>query len=72
MGCKNFKYFLGLLEISDIFWGLTVDAGSEPTYAKKNRVPPLGSWVLKIKQHTRWKNVFNGKKITVQTLIIRS
>ena len=23
---------------------------------------PCISWVLKIKQHTRWKNVFNGKK----------
>ena len=20
-GCKNFKYFLGVLQISDIFWG---------------------------------------------------
>ena len=22
LGCKNFKYFLGALEISDIFWGV--------------------------------------------------
>ena len=21
LGCKNFKYFFGVLEISDIFWG---------------------------------------------------
>ena len=21
-GCKNFKYFFGVLEISDIFWGV--------------------------------------------------
>ena len=34
-----------MLEIPDIFWGGTVDAGSEPTYAEKIRVPPLGSYV---------------------------
>ena len=31
-----------MFEIPDIFLGLTVDAGSEPTYAEKIRVPPLG------------------------------
>ena len=39
-GCYNFKYFFGVLEIPDIYWGWTVDAGFEPTYAEKNRVPP--------------------------------
>ena len=42
-GCKNFKYFFGVLEIPDIFWGLKVDAGSESTYVEKIREPaPLG------------------------------
>ena len=31
-----------MLEIPDIFLGWTVDAGSEPTYAEKIRVSPLG------------------------------
>ena len=44
LGCKNFKYFFGVLQISDIFLGWTVDAGSEPTYAEKIRVPPWGPY----------------------------
>ena len=39
-GCKNFKYFLGVLDITDVFGCLTVDAGSKPTYEYKMRVPP--------------------------------
>ena len=33
-----------VLEIPDIFWGRTVDAGPEPTYTEKIRVglPPCG------------------------------
>ena len=31
-GYSNFKYFLGVLEIPYIFWGLTVYAGPELTY----------------------------------------
>ena len=42
LGCQNFKYFFGVLEIPDIFWGWTVDAGPEPTYEEKMRVPPWG------------------------------
>ena len=30
-----------MLEIPDIFLGRKADAGSEPTYAEKMRVPPL-------------------------------
>ena len=30
----------GVLDIPDIFWGWTVDAWSESTYAEKMRVPP--------------------------------
>ena len=34
--------FLGFLKSLIFFFGLTVDAGSEPTYTEKNRVPPWG------------------------------
>ena len=37
---KISNIFFGALEIPDIFLGYTVDAGSEPTYAEKIRVPP--------------------------------
>ena len=40
LGCQNSKYFLGVLEIPDIFSGCTVDAGPEPTYGENIRVPP--------------------------------
>ena len=39
-GLLKFQIIFGVLEIPVIFWGLTVDAGSEPTYAEKIRVPP--------------------------------
>ena len=42
-GLLKFKYFLGMLEIPDIFWGRIVDAGSQPTYEEKMRVPPWGA-----------------------------
>ena len=37
---KNSNIFFWVLEIPDIFLGCTVDAGSEPTYTEKMRVPP--------------------------------
>ena len=37
---KNFKYFFGVLDIPDIFLRQTVDAGPNPTYEEKVRVPP--------------------------------
>ena len=40
---KISNIFLACLKFLLIFWGLTVDAGPEPTYAEKIRVPPLGS-----------------------------
>ena len=40
LGLLKIKMFFGVLKIPDIFWGWTVDAGSEPTYAEKIRVPP--------------------------------
>ena len=38
-GSQNYKKILGVFEIPDIL-GLTVDAGPEPTYEEKLRVPP--------------------------------
>ena len=32
--------FFGVLDIPDIFWRQTVDAGPNPTYEEKVRVPP--------------------------------
>ena len=37
---KITNIFFGVLAIPDIFLGWMVDAGSEPTYAEKNKVPP--------------------------------
>ena len=41
-GLQNLKYLFGVLQlqIPDIFFWLTVDAGPEPTYEEKMRVPP--------------------------------
>ena len=36
----KFEIFFGVLEIPDIYFGRTVDAGSQPTYAGKIRVSP--------------------------------
>ena len=37
---QKFQIFLGVLDIPDIFWQQTVDAGPNPTYEEKVRVPP--------------------------------
>ena len=39
---KISNIFFGVLEIPDIFLGWMVEAGSEPTYEEKIRVPPWG------------------------------
>ena len=39
-GLLKFQIFFGVLEILDIFWGCTVDAGPEPTYDEKNESTP--------------------------------
>ena len=41
-GLLKIQIFFGVLEIPDIFLGCTVDAGLEPTYTEKMRVPPPG------------------------------
>ena len=37
---QKFQILLGVLDIPEIFWRQTVDAGPNPTYEKKERVPP--------------------------------
>ena len=37
---QQFQIFLGALDIPDIFWRQAVDAGPNPTYEEKVRVPP--------------------------------
>ena len=37
---QKFQIFFGVLDIPDIFWRQTVDAGPNPTYEEKVRVPP--------------------------------
>ena len=39
-GLLKSQIFFGVVEIPDIFLGWTVDAGPEPTYEEKLRVPP--------------------------------
>ena len=58
-GLLKFQIFFGVLGIPDISWGWKVDAGPEPTYEEKLRVPPpppppgmLGRPVSEL--HIRW------------------
>ena len=37
---QKFQIFFGVLEIPDIFWRQTVNAGPNPTYEEKVRVNP--------------------------------
>ena len=37
---QKFQIFFWVLDISDIFWRQTVDAGPNPTYEEKMRLPP--------------------------------
>ena len=39
-GLLKFQIFIWGAEILDIFWGWSVDAGPEPRYEDKMRVPP--------------------------------
>ena len=56
-----------MLKIPDIFMGWTVDAGSEPTYAEKIRVLPLGVKLPSI-QRVQFKRA--GKQKNVLTLYL--
>ena len=46
IGLLKFQIFFGVLEIPDIFGGLTVDTGPEPTYEEKMRVPAWASTMV--------------------------
>ena len=48
LGSLKFQFFLGVLEIPNIFGGRTVDAEPEPTYEEKNQSTPLGFWYRKL------------------------
>ena len=37
---KKIQIFFGVIDIPDIFWRQTVDAGPNPTYEEKVRLPP--------------------------------
>ena len=54
-GCKNFKYFLGVFDIPDIFifWGggKTVDVGPKPTYEENMGVMQALRKYPKIHRH---------------------
>ena len=42
-GCQNFKYFLGVLEIPDIFWGVNGRCWAPSLRMKKKREYPPGA-----------------------------
>ena len=46
-GTLKFQIFFGVLEIPNIFWGRTVEAGPKPTYEEKNEStpPPPGTCI---------------------------
>ena len=55
---QKFQIFFGVLDIPDISWRQTVDAGPNPTYEEKVRVthplPPPPT-------HSPWVTVYNEK-----------
>ena len=55
---KKFQIFFWVLDIPDIFWRQTVDAGPNPTYEEKVRVPPPPP---PPHTHTPWVTVYNEK-----------
>ena len=42
----KFQIFFGVLDIPNMFWRQTVDAGPNPTYEEKVEVPPPHTYVL--------------------------
>ena len=57
---QKFQIFFGVLDIPDIFWRQTVDAGPNPTYEGKVRVPPPLSLSLS-HTHTHTHRVYDEK-----------
>ena len=54
---QKFQIFFGVLDIPDIFWRQTVDAGPNPTYEEKVRVPPPPH----THTHSPWVTVYDEK-----------
>ena len=54
---QQFQIFFGVLDIPDIFWRQTVDAGPNPTYEEKVRVPPPPT----PHTHSPWVTVYHEK-----------
>ena len=51
---QKFQIIFGVLDIPDIFWRQTVDAGPNPTYKGKVRVlPPLSLSLTHTRTHAR-------------------
>ena len=53
----KFQILFGVLDIPDIFWRQTVDAGPNATYEEKVRVPPPPH----THTHSPWVTVFDEK-----------
>ena len=57
---QQFQIFFGVLDIPDIFWRQTVDAGPNPAYKEKVRVPPHPSHTL-----SPWVTVYDEKLLAM-------
>ena len=57
----KFQIFFGVLDIPDIFWRQTVDAGPNATYEEKVRVPPTTHTHTHTHTHSPWVTVFDEK-----------
>ena len=57
---QKFQIFLGVLDITDFFWRQTVDAGPNPTYEEKVRVPPPPP-PPHLRTHSPWVTVYDEK-----------
>ena len=56
---QKFQIFFVVLDILDIFWRQTVDAGPNPTYEEKVRVPPPPP--THTHTHSPWVTVYGEK-----------
>ena len=53
---QKIQIFFGVLDIPNLFWRHTVDAGPNPTYEEKVRVPPPPHHT-----HSPWVTVYDEK-----------
>ena len=67
---KKFKYFFGCLLIPIFFfWRQTVDAGPNPTYEEKVRVPPPPPLPPHHHTHSPWVTVYDEKLLARWSVI---